>query len=174
MDKKVSIVGVGKLGLCLGLNLESKGYNVVGIDVNESYVDLLNTKSLKTSEPHVEELLQNSNNIIFTTDISKSLEADVIFVVVSTPSTSEWKYDHTQVEQVADELIKLGKQDTRKDLVINCTTFPGYIDTLQEKLKEYNYAVSQSLKIMKEGNGAPIEYIAKFEELLSDKFGTGV
>ena len=151
MDKKVSIVGVGKLGLCLGLNLESKGYNVVGIDVNESYVDLLNTKSLKTSEPHVEELLQNSNNIIFTTDISKSLEADVIFVVVSTPSTSEWKYDHTQVEQVADELIKLGKQDTRKDLVINCTTFPGYIDTLQEKLKEYNYAVSYNPEFIAQG-----------------------
>lgn len=152
MDKKISIIGVGKLGLCLGLNLETKGYNVLGIDVSEPYVELLKTKTLKSSEPFVEELLQKSSNIEFSTQLPRALESDLIFVVVATPSTSEWKYDHTQVEQIAEELIKLGKQPTRKDLVINCTTFPGYCDTLQEKLKEYNYYVSYNPEFIAQGS----------------------
>ncbi len=151
MNKKVSIIGVGKLGLCLGLNLETKGYSVLGIDISKPYIDLLKNKTLKSSEPFVEELLQKSSNIEFTTDLTRAIESDTIFVVVATPSTSEWKYDHTQVEQVADELIKLGKQPTRKDLVINCTTFPGYCDTLQKKLKEYNYYVSYNPEFIAQG-----------------------
>lgn len=151
MSKKISIIGVGKLGLCLGLNLETKGYNVLGIDVSKPYIELLKTKTLKSSEPFVEELLQNNSNMEFSTNLTRAVESDTIFVVVSTPSTSEWKYDHTQVEQVADELIKLGKQSTRKDLVINCTTFPGYCDVLHKKLKEYNYYVSYNPEFIAQG-----------------------
>ncbi len=151
MDKNISIIGVGKLGLCLGLNLETKGYQVLGIDINESYVDLLKNKTLKSSEPFVEELLQKSN-IEFSTQLSRAVESDTIFMVVATPSTFEWKYDHTQIEQVVNELVKLGKQPTRKDLVINCTTFPGYCDSLHKKLKPYNYYVSYNPEFIAQGS----------------------
>lgn len=152
MDKNISIIGVGKLGLCLGLNLETKGYQVLGIDVNESYVNLLKNKTLKSSEPFVEQLLQKSSNIEFSTQLSRALESDTIFVVVATPSTSEWKYDHTQIEQVVNELVKLGKQPTRKDLVINCTTFPGYCEDLHKRLKPYNYYVSYNPEFIAQGS----------------------
>lgn len=151
MDKNISIIGVGKLGLCLGLNLETKGYQVLGIDVNESYVNLLKNKTLKSSEPFVEQLLQKSN-IEFSTQLSRAVESDTIFMVVATPSTSEWKYDHTQIEQVVNELVKLGKQPTRKDLVINCTTFPGYCEDLHKKLKPYNYYVSYNPEFIAQGS----------------------
>lgn len=152
MDKNISIIGVGKLGLCLGLNLETKGYQVLGIDINESYVNLLKNKTLKSSEPFVEELLQKSSNIEFSTQLSRALESDTIFIVVATPSTSEWKYDHTQIEQVVNELVKLGKQPTRKDLVINCTTFPGYCEDLHKRLKPYNYYVSYNPEFIAQGS----------------------
>lgn len=151
MDKNVSIIGVGKLGLCLALNLEKNGFNVTGVDLSEDYIRSLNDKSYTTLEPFVNEYLQSSKNILFTTDLKKSLQNDVLFIVVSTPSTPEWKYDHTSIENVANQLIKFGKQPTRKDLIINCTTFPGYCDTLQEKLKEYNYYVSYNPEFIAQG-----------------------
>jgi nucleotide sugar dehydrogenase len=147
----ISIIGVGKLGLCLGLNLEKKGYNITGVDVSEDYIKLLNDKTFTTSEPYVNEYLKESQNIFFTTDLKKSLENDVLFIVVKTPSTIDWKYDHTQIEEIATQLIQYGKQEKRKDLIINCTTFPGYCNTLQEKLKEYNYFVSYNPEFIAQG-----------------------
>jgi nucleotide sugar dehydrogenase len=147
----ISILGVGKLGLCLALNLERKGHNIIGADIFEDYIKSLNDKTFNTSEPNVTEYLIKSKNITFTTDLKQALQNDILFVVVRTPSTPEWKYDHTDIENIANQLINLGKQPTRKDLIINCTTFPGYCDTLQEKLKEYNYYVSYNPEFIAQG-----------------------
>jgi len=152
MDKNISILGVGKLGLCLALNLERKGFNIIGVDIFEDYIQSLNNKTFTTSEPYVNEYLQESQNISFTTDLKTALQNDVLFIVVRTPSTYDWKYDHTDIENIANQLINLGKQPTRKDLIINCTTFPGYCDTLQEKLKEYNYYISYNPEFIAQGS----------------------
>jgi len=151
MDKNISILGVGKLGLCLGLNLERKGFNITGVDISEDYIKSLNNKTFTTSEPSVNEYLVESKNIIFTTDLNQALQNDILFVVVRTPSTPEWKYDHTDIEEIANKLISLGKQERRKDLIINCTTFPGYCNTLQEKLKGYNYYISYNPEFIAQG-----------------------
>ena len=147
----ISILGVGKLGLCLALNLEKKGFNIIGVDVYQNYIDSLSNKTFTTSEPLVTEYLQSSNKIKFTTDLKTALKNDILFVVVSTPSTFEWKYNHDDIENIANQLISIGKQPIRKDLIINCTTFPGYCDTLQEKLKEYNYYVSYNPEFIAQG-----------------------
>ena len=149
---KISIIGVGKLGLCMGLNLERVGYEVIGVDVSEDYIESLNSKKFESSEPFVSQFLKESSDIIFTTDIEKSLESDVIFVVVSTPSTKDHKYDHTNIENVVNKLIEFGKQDKRKDLIINCTTFPGYCENLQTRLDEYNFKVSYNPEFIAQGS----------------------
>jgi len=151
MKKNISIIGVGRLGLCLALNLERKGFNLIGIDVSQNYIDSLNEKTFNSTEPYVNDYLKHSKNVKFTTNLADALENDVIFVVVSTPSTVDWKYDHSQIESIADQLISFGKQQTRKDLIINCTTFPGYCRTLQEKLKDYNYYVSYNPEFIAQG-----------------------
>jgi nucleotide sugar dehydrogenase len=148
---KVSILGVGKLGLCLSLNLERKGFDVIGVDVFKNYINSLNDKTFQSSEPFVNEYLQKCKNILFTTDLEKSLQNDIIFIVVKTPSTLDWKYDHTDIDNIANQLIKFGKQSTRKDLIVNCTTFPGYCESLQEKLKDYNYYVSYNPEFIAQG-----------------------
>lgn len=152
MVKKISIIGVGKLGLALGLNLEKKGFEVLGIDLNSDYIDNLNNKSFFSSEPFIMDFLKSSKNISFSTDIEKSLENDVIFVVVKTPSTFDWKYDHSQIDDVVDKLISLGRQERRKDLIINSTTFPGYCDSVQKKLNDLNYFVSYNPEFIAQGS----------------------
>ena len=151
MKNNISILGVGKLGLCLALNLERTGFNIVGVDISQHYIDSLNEKTFTTTEPYVNEYLKKSENIRFTTRLNDALLNDVIFVVVRTPSTDDWKYDHSQIESIAEQLIKLGRQKNRKDLIINCTTFPGYCKTLQSKLEQYNYYVSYNPEFIAQG-----------------------
>ena len=52
--QNVSVIGIGKLGLCFGLTLEKAGYNVLGVDINQDYVNTINSKDLKTDEQGVE------------------------------------------------------------------------------------------------------------------------
>jgi nucleotide sugar dehydrogenase len=152
MNNNISIIGVGKLGLCLALNLEKKGFSVTGVDISQHYVDSLNEKTFSTTEPFVEEYLSTAKNIRFSTDLKDAIKNDVIFVVVRTPSTLDWKYDHSQIESVCQQLINLGVQKRRKDLIINCTTFPGYCEELQKKLISYNYYVSYNPEFIAQGS----------------------
>ena len=39
MNENISIIGVGKLGLCFALTLEEVGYDILGVDINQEYVD---------------------------------------------------------------------------------------------------------------------------------------
>ena len=36
----ISIIGIGKLGLCFALTLEKAGYHILGLDINEKYRDI--------------------------------------------------------------------------------------------------------------------------------------
>ena len=174
MNKKISIIGVGKLGLCLSLNLEKIGYEVIGVDISQDYIESLSNKTFESSEPFVNDYLKESKNILFTTDLKKSLESDIIFLVVSTPSTNDFKYDHGAIERVVEGLKEFGVQDKRKELVINCTTFPGYCDDLQNRIKEYNYKVSYNPEFIAQGSiimdqvNADNALIGEYDEVSGD------
>lgn len=148
----ISIIGIGKLGLCFALTLEKFGYNIVGVDINENYVSAINDKNLQSSEPGVENLLKSSKNFTATTSINKSLDhSDVIFVVVATPSLDNGRYDHSQVDGVISKLESIGRQDRRKEFVVCCTVMPGYCDSIKEKLEKLNYSVSYNPEFIAQG-----------------------
>lgn len=148
----ISVVGIGRLGLCFSLTLERAGYDVVGVDVNQEYVDKINSKKFKSSEPNVEEYLKESTFFKATTDLKEAVEfSNVLFVVVATPSLANGRYDHSQVDSLVESLISLGPAEEAKHLVICCTTMPGYSDTVQERLKGYNYVVSYNPEFIAQG-----------------------
>lgn len=151
MNNKISIIGIGKLGICLSLNLEKCGYEVIGVDVSEEYVNKINRKNLKSDEAFVEEYLSKSNNFIATTDIKKALSNKVIFITVATPSLESGRYDHTQIENVITQILQYGVQNEKKYLVINCTTMPTYCEKLHNRIKKYNYEVCYNPEFIAQG-----------------------
>ncbi|GJD12191.1 GDP-mannose 6-dehydrogenase [Galdieria sulphuraria] len=56
--KRITLIGVGRLGLCLALVAERAGYKVLGVDVLPQYVEKINDKTLVSSEPFVTEYLK--------------------------------------------------------------------------------------------------------------------
>ena len=113
MVMNIGILGIGKLGLCFGLNLEQSGYTITGVDVHEDYVQSLNNKSFFSYEPKVNELLAGSTKFLASVAISDVLNDNttVLFVMVATPSLPTGAYDHSQIERVAEELIAFGKRN---------------------------------------------------------------
>lgn len=149
--KNISVIGIGKLGLCFALTLEKAGYNVVGLDLNDDYVRSINQKTFKSDEKDVESLLKKSINFQATTDLNKTIEhSDLIFVIVATPSLPCGRYDHSQVNSLVNSVKQLGVK-TDKDFVICCTTMPSYCDEIQEELKDYGYTVSYNPEFIAQG-----------------------
>jgi UDPglucose 6-dehydrogenase len=148
--KSVSLIGAGKLGLCFALNLDANGYDVTAVDLNEKYVDSVNNRSFNSDEQGVNEMLKDSK-LKLTTSVDEALKNDLIFVLVATPSLPNGEYDHSQIERATDEILKFGKQEDKKHLVICCTTMPGYCDSLQEKVKDFNYTVSYNPEFIAQG-----------------------
>ena len=142
MREKICIIGIGKLGLCFALNLEKKGYEVIGIDVSQNYVDSLAAKTFVSDEPNVTEMLQEAVHFHPTTDFSRAFESKVIFVLVATPSLPDGKYDHSQIHDVLSHLLAFGELTSnisinRTDLIIGCTTMPGYCEYAQQRLNSF-------------------------------------
>ena len=127
MNNNISIIGIGKLGICVGLCLEKAGYNVLGVDTISSYVNEINEKTLKSPEPSVSNMLENSKNFSATTSLEDALNfSDTIFIYVATPSGGGNKhYDHTVLGKVLMSINERKVQN--KHIVIGCTVIPGYI-----------------------------------------------
>lgn len=150
--KNISIIGIGKLGLCFALTLERAGYNVLGLDLDPKYVDSINNKTLVSTEPNLENYLQENKNFEATTDLEKTLSfSDVLFVVVATPSLDNGRYDHSQVDNLIGKLEKIGPFKQQKHFVVCCTTMPGYCDSIKERLAAINYTVSYNPEFIAQG-----------------------
>jgi UDPglucose 6-dehydrogenase len=152
--EKIAVIGIGRLGLCLALNLDKVGYTVTGVDVSEEYVHSLNNKTLKSSEPELEEYLTGSKNFRATTDIEEVVSSEIrfIFIVVPTPSFEDGGFDHSHIDSVINSFVTAGKQTINRHLIISSTCMPGYCDTLTKKLKGLNYTVSYNPEFIAQGS----------------------
>ena len=134
MNKNITVIGVGRLGLGLALLIEKGGYNVCGVDIFPELVKSLNYKTYQTKEPRYEELLQNSKNFHATTSLEEGLNhSDMIFIVVQTPNGGGEKfYDHSILSNL---LMKINSYKVKnKHFIVGCTCIPKYIDEVGEFL----------------------------------------
>lgn len=154
MSKNISIVGVGRLGICVGLCLEYAGYNVLGVDIFPDYVSKINNKTLQSTEPNVEKMLRESKNFHATTSLEEALAfSDLVLIYVATPSTGgETFYDHTTLGKI---LMQINKHQVKnKHIVIGCTVIPGYIREVGNTLLKdcENTSLSYNPEFIAQGN----------------------
>ena len=134
MSNNITVIGIGKLGLGFALLLEKSGYNIVGVDIFPEYVQKINNKSIQFTEPQYNELLQNSKNLIATTDLKQGLDhSNTIFIIVQTPNGGNSKfYDHTILSNLLEKINK--EKPENKTIIIGCTVMPNYINQIGKQL----------------------------------------
>jgi nucleotide sugar dehydrogenase len=123
----ITLIGVGRLGVCTALVFERGGYTVRGVDLNPDYIKALNDRTFVSNEPNVTELLRETKNFRVTTLIDEAVNfSNLLFICVDTPSTGDQRYyDTFKLDSVLRTINNL--KPTHKHIVIMCTVLPGYI-----------------------------------------------
>ncbi|GAA0876860.1 UDP-glucose/GDP-mannose dehydrogenase family protein [Wandonia haliotis] len=152
--EKLAVIGIGRLGLCFALNAEKSGYEVIGIDVNQEYVNQLNAKTYSSPEPLVNEYLSASCNFSSYTDIKviEQEQVNIIYIIVPTPSQHDNSFSHSYIESVVSQLMELKKPEELKHIIIGATVMPGYCNELSVKMKDWNYSISYNPEFIAQGS----------------------
>ena len=126
---RIGVVGLGYVGLVTASVLACKNNSVIGIDIDESRIQMLRSGNLPIFEPELAERIRNAgNNLEFSSDYSKLLQCEAVFLCVPTPNT-ENKMDLKYVISAAKEVKKF---TPNSDLVIKSTVLPGTAKMISE------------------------------------------
>jgi UDPglucose 6-dehydrogenase len=126
--KKVTIVGLGFVGLSLASFLSSKKIKVIGIDSNEEKIARLKEGIPDFFEPKLEYYLKKGRKYQeFHTKInSKTINSDFIFITVGTPLDNQNKIMLNFVESVIKSISKVLKDlSVKPSIIIKSTVIPS-------------------------------------------------
>lgn len=132
MKEKVAVVGLGYVGLPLALLASKNGYDVWGVDLDESKIDLINSGKSPFVDEYVESML--SNKIKATTDISNISDSDIVLVCVPTPVKNGIEPDLEPLKGAVRALAPHLKKGAL--LVIESTINPGVCEDVVIPLME--------------------------------------
>lgn len=123
---KITVIGTGYLGATHAICMAILGFDVLGVDVDESKIALLRSGTVPFYEPGLPEKLKEalaSGRLNFTTSFDDAAEfGDVHFVCVGTPqSKNSAEADLTYVDAA---FTALATRITRKALIVGKSTVP--------------------------------------------------
>jgi len=127
----VSVVGLGKLGCPLAAVLASKGFDVIGVDINERFVAELSAGRAPVQEPDLQKLLEASRSKLrATTDFAEAIVgSDVTFVIVPTPSNDDGVFTNRHVLSAIGKIgDALRTKHSYHVVNVSSTVMPGSMD----------------------------------------------
>jgi len=152
---KIGIIGAGRLGLTFALLCEKAGYDVIVSDKREDYVYNLNHRICNTNEPLIQKMLFEVNYFSATTSNVEIIEnSDIIFTFVATPSTTDGSYNTSAVFEVVNDFFAASKLEIpifNKKFIVGCTTNPGDVEQIQNKLSMFSIQVAYNPEFIAQG-----------------------
>ena len=126
----VGIIGMGYVGLPLGLAFAKKKFNVLGFDLDEKKIALLNKGKgyLKHINENKIKQAVNSGFLKATSDFSKLKQVNAIIICVPTPLTEHREPDMSFVENTSKTIAKYLRKGQL--VVLESTTYPGTTEEL--------------------------------------------
>ncbi len=121
---RVGIIGLGYVGLPLALELNHRGFSVIGVDIDKERVDKINKGISFIDDVSQSELSKfvKQKKIWATTDYKKLRDADIIIICVPTPVNVNKEPD---LEPIISSSKNISKVLRKNQLVIlKSTTFP--------------------------------------------------
>ena len=120
MKKKLSILGVGYVGLPLAIEF-SKFYNVVGYDQNEYKIDNLQL-GIDSNQQYKRDKILNSK-IKFTTDLKDLMDSTFFIVCVPTPINHKKLPNLNYLRKACISIGKILKKNNT--IIFESTVYPG-------------------------------------------------
>ncbi|WP_416898703.1 MAG: nucleotide sugar dehydrogenase [Minwuia sp.] len=129
---RLSVFGMGYVGNVSAACFASDGHIVIGVDPNQTKVDLINQAKSPIVEPGLAELMEEavaSKRLSATTDAREAVErTQLSLVCVGTPSQQNGNLDLKYLEKVCEEIGAVLKNKAEFHIVvIRSTMLPGTI-----------------------------------------------
>ncbi|WBW96613.1 nucleotide sugar dehydrogenase [Oceanirhabdus sp. W0125-5] len=126
----IGVIGLGYVGLPLAFECAKSGFKVIGFDIQEQKVNMVNK-----GENYIRDIIDtefselvNKKSIQATTDFHFIKGVDVIFICVPTPLD---KYQQPDISYIRSSTETIGEQLEKGAVVIlESTTYPGTTEEL--------------------------------------------
>ena len=158
---RISVIGVGYVGLVSGSCFAETGNDVMCMDVDSEKINKLREGIIPIYEPQLEELVKNNikeGRLRFTTDIKEAVDHGLILIIaVNTPQDHDGSADLKYVMKVAHDI---GKAMEKYRIVVVKSTVPvGTCDmvkaAIQEELEKagrnVSFDIASNPEFLKEG-----------------------
>jgi UDP-N-acetyl-D-glucosamine dehydrogenase len=132
----IGVVGLGYVGLPLAVEKAKAGYKVIGFDVQQKRVDMVNDGINYIGDVVDDELKKiiSSGQLMATVDYSKIQDVDAVAICVPTPLDKYQQPDTTYVEASGKEIAKFLHPNML--VVLESTTYPGTTEEVLQPILE--------------------------------------
>ena len=121
MRRRISVIGLGYVGLPVAVAFSEAGFNVIGFDINQDRIQSL--RAGKDSTKEVESHRLNNPVLVFSDEPAELKSADFHIITVPTPVNAHLEPDISYLLN-ASELV--GKSINAGDVVVyESTVYPG-------------------------------------------------
>ena len=130
------------------LVLRSRGHQVIGVDVSQAKVDIINNGECPIVEPGLPELIKEvsaNGSLSATTNAAEAInQSDITMIAVGTPSDDSGNVNLQAVKSCLASLSELlSKKSDYHVVVIRSTVPPGTTDSLINVTPEIAQAVAE-------------------------------
>ncbi len=142
----VAVVGLGYVGLPLAIEFAKAGFTVIGYDVSERVVGLLNRGESHIQDVHAADVAQvvASGRFGATTVESRLREADAISIAVPTPLVKTRDPDMSYVLAASDAIMRNAHRGLL--VVLESTTYPGTTrEVLEPRMRDAGLTVGEDV-----------------------------
>ena len=126
---KISLIGLGKLGLPLLATFGKNNQKIIGVDVDLNKINTLKNNELPFYEPNLKEyLISGRDNIEYSTEFKGVVNStDVAIILVNTPSNEVGEFSNKYVYDAVTNICKNLKNSDSEDFlfIISSTIMPG-------------------------------------------------
>lgn len=132
---RISVFGLGYVGAVSAACFAREGHEVIGVDISQTKVDIINSGNSPIIEEGIGELIGlmvAENRLRATADVVDAIEnTDVSLVCVGTPSNDNGSLKLDYVKRVSEQIGEaISKKKNRHTVVMRSTMLPGTIESL--------------------------------------------
>ena len=148
---KISVIGLGYVGLPTAIGFHDAGFNVWGVDVSKRTVDLVLQGKNPTGDPDVDDIVPKPGTERWhvTTSAAEAVpNCDIILVTVPTPITNDLKPDLSYVEAAGRDVFSSIKRGSNTIVVLESTVYPGVTaQTWMPIIEELGLKIGEDVEI---------------------------
>jgi len=128
---KVCVVGIGRIGLPTALSFAKSGLSTIGVDINESLIQKINSNDFPLKdEPGYEEIFNDvikDKTFSATTRIEDAVpKSNLVLLSLPTPMDEDNIPDYSALKSVGNQLSNLLQPNSL--VIIESTIEPGFIE----------------------------------------------